>query len=79
MVLFAVEVEPAGSKSPADVGVRIFKGERQDFGAAAPLPTRASSLKQVRAGDLLKSSPKLVELFGWARTIFAEQLSPYLA
>ena len=36
MVLVAVEAVPAGSKTPAAVGVRISKGERHDFGAAAP-------------------------------------------
>ena len=40
MVLVTVEAVPAGSKTPADVGVRISKGERHDFGAAAPLSIR---------------------------------------
>ena len=68
MVLVAVEVVPAGNKPTAAVGVRISKDERHDFGTAAPLPTRASSLEQGRAGGLVKSSPKLVELFGSGST-----------
>ena len=51
MVLVAVEAIPAGSKPPAAVGVLISKGERHDFGAVAPLPTRASSLEQ---GEVLR-------------------------
>ena len=66
MVLVAVEVVPPRSKPPGAVGVRISKGERYDFDAAAPLPTRASSLEQGRAGGPVKSSPKLVELVGLA-------------
>ena len=58
VVLVAVEAVPAGSKPPVAVGVRISKGERHDFGAAAPLPTRASSLEQGRAGGRVESSPK---------------------
>ena len=57
-----------GSKPPAAVGERISKGERRDLGAAAPLPTRASSLEQGRAGSPMESSPKLVELFGSGST-----------
>ena len=63
MVLVAVEVVPARSKPPVAVGERISKGERHDFGAAALLPTKASSLEQGRAGGPVKSLPKLVELF----------------
>ena len=40
MVLVAVEAMPAGGKLPAAVDVRISKGERHNFGAAAPLSTR---------------------------------------
>ena len=76
MVLVVVEAVPAGSKPPAAVGIRIFKGERHDFGATAPLPTRALSLEQGRARGPVKSSPKLVKLVGPAWTLFAEQLSP---
>ena len=55
--------------------MRISKGERHDFGAAAPLPTRASSLKRGRAGSPVKSSPKLVERFGPAWTLFSKPFS----
>ena len=79
MVLVSVEVVPAGSKLPMAVGVRISKGERHDFGVAAPLPIRLSSLEQKRAGGSVKPSPKLVKLVGLAWTLFAEQLSPYFA
>ena len=44
MVLVAVEVMPAGREPPTAVGVRISKSKRHDFGAAAPLPTRAPVL-----------------------------------
>ena len=64
MVLVAVEVVPTGSKPPAAVGVSISKGERHDFGAVTPLPTRVSFLEQGRAGGPVESSPKLVERFG---------------
>ena len=79
MVLVAAEAVPAGSKSPAAVGVRISKGERHGFGAAAPLSTRASSLEQGRAGGPVKSPPKLVQLVRPAWTLFEEQLSPCFA
>ena len=62
MVIVAVEGLLAGSKPPAAVGVRIFKGEINDFGAAAPLSTKTLSL-QGRTGDSA-STPKLVELVG---------------
>ena len=42
MVLIAVKVVPAGSEPSAAVDVRTPKGQRHDFGAAAPLSTRAS-------------------------------------
>ena len=48
-----------GSKLPAAVDERISKGERHDFGAAAPLPTRASSLEQGRAGGPVESVPTI--------------------
>ena len=61
--VFVAEVAmPAESKPPAAVGERIFKGERRDMGAAAPLPTKASPLEQGRAGDPVDSPPKLVDL-----------------
>ena len=55
-----VKALPVGSKPPAVVGDRISKGERHDLSAAAPLPTRASSLDQGRAGGPVESPPKLV-------------------
>ena len=45
MILGAVEAVPAGSKPLPAASARIFTGDRHDFGAAAPLSTRASSLK----------------------------------
>ena len=53
-----------GSKPPVAVCERIFKGDRHDLGAAAPLPTRVSSLEQGRAGGPVESSPKLVRHIG---------------
>ena len=44
MVLSAVEAEPASSKLPVGVDVRIAMGDRHNFGASAPSSTRASSL-----------------------------------
>ena len=79
MVLVAVEIVPAGSKPSVTFGVRIYKGERHDFGAATLLPTREPSLDQGRAGGPVESSPKMVELFGSRSARFAEQLSSYLA
>ena len=79
IVLVAVEAVPAGSKPPAAVGVRIPKGEIRESGAAAPLPTRASSLEQGRAEGPAKSSTKLAEVVGPDWTLFAEQLSPCFA
>ena len=70
MVLIAVEVSPVGSKPPVAVGERISKGERHDLGAAAPLPTRASSLLEGgRAGGPVESPPKLVEHMGSGPTV----------
>ena len=46
MILVVVEALPAGSKPRAAVGERIYKDERHDLGAAAPLPTRVSSLEK---------------------------------
>ena len=60
MVLIAVEAMPAGSKSPAAVGVSISTGETHGFGAAEPFFTRASSLVRRRAGGPMESSPKPV-------------------
>ena len=63
------------SKPPAvDVDVRISMGERHDFGASAPSPTRTSSLLIGRAGGLT-TLPKLVELVG-PSTAGAEEISP---
>ena len=78
MVLVAVEASPVGSKPLAAVRMRIFAGESQGFGAAAPLSTRASSLEQGRAGGPMKSSPKLVRRIGWVSPC-AEELSPLVA
>ena len=72
MVFVAVEVSPAGNKPPAANGERIFKGERHDLGAAAPLSTRATSLEQGSAGGPVQSSPKLVEQIGSGSTRSAE-------
>ena len=55
MVFVAVEVSPAGSKSPAAIDERIFKGKKHDLGASAPLPTRASFLQQGSAGGPVQS------------------------
>ena len=74
MVRVVIEALPAGSKPPVAVGERISKGERHDLDAAAPLPTRASSFEQGRAGGPVESSPKLVKLFGSGSTRFAEKL-----
>ena len=79
VILKAVEVSPVVSKPPAAVVVRIFKGERHDLGAAASLPTRASSPKQGRAEGPVESPPKVVEHIGSVSTRFAEQLSPCIA
>ena len=79
MVLVVVEALPAGNKPPVAVGERISEGERHDLGAAAPLPTRASSLEQDRAEDPMESSPKLVKRFGSGSTRFTEKLSPCIA
>ena len=79
MVLVAIEVVPAWSKPPAAVGVGISKGETHDFGATAPLPTKASSFQQGRAGGLVESSPRLVRHMGLGSTQFIEQLSPCFA
>ena len=67
-VLVAVEALPAGSKSLAAVSGRISAGERHDFGTAAPLSTRASSLEQGRVGGPVESSPKLVRRIGSVST-----------
>ena len=74
-----IAVFPVGSKPPAAVVVRISKGERHELGAAAPLPTKASSPEQGRAEGPMESSLKLVEHIGSGSTWFAEQLSPCIA
>ena len=44
VVLVALEAMPARSKPPETVG-ECIKGERHDFGAAAPFSTKTSSLQ----------------------------------
>ena len=61
MVIVTVEVLPEGSNPPGAVGVRISKGERHDFGAAAPLSTNKSSLQGRAGGSAFP--PKVAELF----------------
>ena len=70
---------PAGSKPPAAVGVRIYTGGRDGFGAAAPLSTMASYLQQGRARGSLESSPKLVRHIRLGSTFFEEKPSPSFA
>ena len=77
MVLAAVEVSLVGSKPPAAVVVRIFKGERHDLGAAAPFLTTMSSL-QGRAGVSFFTA-KLVEHIGSGSTRFVVRLSSCIA
>ena len=77
VVLVAVEAMAAGSKPPATVGERISKGERHDFGAAAPFSTKMSSLQGREGGSAF--TPKLVEHIGSGSTWFAEKLSPCTA
>ena len=77
MVLVVVEVVPAGSKPPVTLGVRISKGERHDFDVAAPFSTKTSSLQGRAGGSAF--TPKMVELFGPAWTLFAKQLSSCFA
>ena len=67
MVLIAVEVSPVGSKPPAAVGERIFKGEIHDVGAATPFSTTTSSLQGRAKG--LTLMPKLVEHIGSGREV----------
>ena len=55
VLVAAAEAVPAGSKPPVAVGVRISKVEKHDFGAAAPLSTRASPFEQGRVGGPVKS------------------------
>ena len=66
-----------GSKLPATAGECIYKGERHDYGAAAPFSTTTSSLQR-RAGDST-FSPKVVELVGPSWIHFVEILSPRIA
>ena len=75
VVFVAVEVLPVGSKPPAAVGEGISKGERHDSVAAAPLPTRASSLEQGRTEGPVESPPKLVEHIRLGSTRFADHAS----
>ena len=77
MIIVVVEILPVGSKPPVVVVVRISKGERHGFGAAAPLLTKTPSLQGRAGGSAF--TPKLIELFGPAWTLFAEQLSPFFA
>ena len=53
MVLITVEAVRKGSKPPAAVSVRISTGERQSFGASAPVSTRTSSLRGRAEGSLV--------------------------
>ena len=74
----AVVVLPVANKPPTAVVVRISKGERYNFGAAAPFLTETSSLQGRAGGSTF--TPKLVEgVFGPAWTLFAGQLSPWIA
>ena len=75
VVLIAVKTIPAGSKPLAAVGVRISTGERQGFGASAPLSTRASPTDVSGAGGLA-IMPKLVKLVGPSLAL-SEELSPF--
>ena len=74
MVLFAVEVSPAGSKPPAGVDERISMGERHDLGSAVPFSTTTSFLQGRAGGSTF--TPKLVEYVGSGSTRLAEKLSP---
>ena len=58
--LAAVEAGLVASKPPAAVSVCIFIDDIHDFGAAAYLSNRLSSLEQGNAGSPVESSPKLV-------------------
>ena len=51
-----------GSKPPAAVGKRMFKGGRHDLGAAAPFSIKTSFLQRRAGGSAL--TPKQVEVFG---------------
>ena len=77
MVFIVEEAMPAGSKPPAAIGVRISTGERHDFGAAASMSTKRSSLREREGGSAF--IPKLVELVKPTWTLFAKQLSPFFA
>ena len=48
MMHVAVEVLPAGSKSPVAGSVGISAGERRGFGTAASLSTKTSSERKVQ-------------------------------
>ena len=61
-VLIAIKNLSVASKPPVTVGVRISKGARHDFGGAAPLSTKTSSLQRRAGGSAF--TPKVVELFG---------------
>ena len=50
----SLEAEPACSNPPAGVDLRIYTGERHDFGTSGPWLIRASSL-QGRAGSSMHS------------------------
>ena len=67
MVLIAVETVPVGSKPPAAVGVRISKGRIHDFGASAPLSTRASSLQGRAEGSAIM--PNIINSSGRHRPL----------
>ena len=77
VVLVTVEIVSVESKPPAAIGVRISKDERNDFGAAASMSTKTSSLGGRAGGSAF--TPKMAELFGPSWTLFAVQLSPCFA
>ena len=64
------------SKPPAVVSVYVSTGEKHGFGAAAPLSTRASSLRG-RANGSKESSPKLIRHIESGST-WAEESSPLI-
>ena len=76
MVIVIVEVLAVESKPPADVSVRISKCERHDFGTAAPISIKTSSLRGRAGGSAFM--PKQVELFGPTWTLFCRTNIPML-
>ena len=74
MVIVIVEVLLVGSKSPAAISVRISTGERYYFGTAAPVSTKASSLR-----GRVEGLASMLKLVGLVPALFAEQLSSFFA